>query len=235
MTRVGLDWALNGVDDAECVVVVDVLSFTTTLSVAIDRGAQVLPLPRQHESAAEFAREHRATLAVGRREAVSAGGVSLSPASIREAPSLDRLVLPSPNGSAISHRLATTGCTVLAACLRNAGEVARWITENRPATVSVIAAGERWPDGSLRPALEDLIGSGAVLDGLPADVELTPDAQAARAVFRDARSDLLERLLGCPSGTELVAAGFRKDVEIAGELDTSTLIPVLVEGVFRAS
>lgn len=233
MTRVGLEWGLVGAGDPDCAVVVDVLSFTTTVSVALDHGAEVLPLPWQHESAAAFAREQRATLALGRRAAVAGGGVSLSPTSVREAAALERLVLPSPNGSAISHRLATTGCTVVAACLRNAGAVAGWISEQRPATVAVIAAGERRADGSLRPALEDLLGSGAVLDGLADDMELTPDAQAARAAFRDARDDLLDRLLGCPSGEELVAGGFRRDVEVAAELDSSAVVPVLADGAFR--
>jgi len=47
MTRVGLEWGLHGVDEADPAVVVDVLSFTTTLSVALDHGVEVLPLPWQ--------------------------------------------------------------------------------------------------------------------------------------------------------------------------------------------
>ena len=93
-----------------------------------------------------------------------------------------RLVLPSPNGSAIA--AAAPGVTV-AASLRNASAVAEWLSERFRGDVepvSVIAAGERWPDGSLRPALEDLLGAGAVLSALVArtGVSESPEAAAAR-------------------------------------------------------
>jgi hypothetical protein len=53
------------------------------------------------------------TLAVGRSRA-GPGEVSLSPSSVRDAAVLDRLVLPSPNGSTISYDLARSGAEVLA-------------------------------------------------------------------------------------------------------------------------
>ena len=49
---------------------------------------------------------------------------------------------------------------VVAASLRNAEAVGAWIGEQDYNSVAVVAAGERWPDGSLRPALEDLLGAG---------------------------------------------------------------------------
>ncbi len=51
------------------------------------------------------------------------------------------------------------------------------------AEISVIAAGEKWPDGSLRPALEDLLGAGAILSRLEGN--LSGDAQAAVAAFEE--------------------------------------------------
>ncbi|WP_458683737.1 2-phosphosulfolactate phosphatase [Prescottella equi] len=119
------------------------------------------------DSAARFAASQQAVLAVGRSEA-TAGAVSLSPNSIRSAQGLQRLVLPSPNGSSIAHEPAAASTVCVGAALRNASAVARWIADRREegAAVSVIAAGERWPDGSLRPCVEDLWGAGAVLTEL---------------------------------------------------------------------
>ncbi|MEV0095209.1 hypothetical protein [Streptomyces sp. NPDC050738] len=86
---------------------------------------------------------------------------SLSPAALRRAPFVPRLVLPSPNGSAIA--AAAGESAVLAGSLRNASAVGRWLADRGYGTldrpVAVIASGERWPDGSLRPALEDLLGA----------------------------------------------------------------------------
>jgi len=108
-------------------VIVDILSFTTALSVAIDAGAEVFPYRWRDESAAAFARRHDAVLAVGRSAAsmpAASAPVSLSPASIRSATGLTRLVLPSPNGSALASQLAHRGAVILGACLRNRMAVA---------------------------------------------------------------------------------------------------------------
>ena len=48
---------------------------------------------------------------------------------------------------------------MIAGGLRNAAAVAA-AAARAGDVVGVIAAGERWPDGSLRPAIEDLLGAG---------------------------------------------------------------------------
>ncbi len=231
------EWGPTGaaavVSSGGVAVVVDVLSFTTTLSVAIDAGMTVFPFGWKDERAEAYAAQHDAVLARGRsvRE-----GVSLSPASVRAAVGVRRLVLPSPNGSSISFGLARSGATVVGASLRNATAVARWCADDgRP--VAVVAAGERWPDGSLRPAVEDLWGAGAVLaalvDGGAGD--LSPEARVAEHAFRAVAPRLATELRGCASGRELVDAGFGADVDVAAELDVADAVPVLHEGAFVAS
>ncbi len=117
-----MDWAMAGaaavVEDCDVAAVVDVLSFTTTLSVAVDRDVTVFPYRWRDDRAEAFAAEHHATLAVGRSAALP-GQVSLSPHSVRRARSLERLVLPSPNGSTISFQLAQAGPKVIGVSLRN--------------------------------------------------------------------------------------------------------------------
>jgi 2-phosphosulfolactate phosphatase len=89
---------------SETIVIVDVLSFTTSVEIATDRGAIVFPYPFNDRSAAGYARTVNAELASSDRTA----GFSLSPTSLQRLPSGDRLVLPSPNGAALcfaaSHR-----------------------------------------------------------------------------------------------------------------------------------
>jgi 2-phosphosulfolactate phosphatase len=216
-------------------VVVDVLSFTTAVSVAVDRGVAVYPAA-PGEGAGRLARDVRAELAVGRSEATDAHPWTLSPAALRAARAPARLVLPSPNGSAIA---AAAEGVVVAGCLRNASAVAAWASRRSGSPdepVTVIAAGERRPDGSLRCALEDLLGAGAVLSALVqhgASAE-SPEAARARAAYEhEPPESVPDAVRRCASGVELVEEGFGEDVEVAVELDVSTVVPVLTQRGFR--
>ncbi len=237
---VRFDWGPGGAQqlagDAACLVVVDVLSFTTSVTVAVEAGTQVYPYAWHDETAPAFARSRSAELAAGRRATTSASPWSLSPAALRQAPFTPRLVLPSPNGSAIA-AAAGDSTTVVAGCLRNATAVGRWLaqhgfgTAERP--VVVIAAGERWPDGSLRPALEDLLGAGAIIAELKARGFglLSPEAAAAEACFTRT-PDVAAAVTACSSGIELSWTGSAEDVAVATELDASTIVPVLTDEAF---
>ncbi|MFF8837207.1 2-phosphosulfolactate phosphatase [Streptomyces sp. NPDC015130] len=219
-----------------CVVVVDVLSFTTSVGVAVEAGAAVHPYRWRDATAAAYAERVGAVLAVGRREATPEHPWTLSPAALRAAPMPPRLVLPSPNGSTIAAEAAGSGAAVVAASLRNRTAVARWLTDrgygsaDRP--LAVIASGERWPDGSLRPALEDLLGAGAVLAALSGTGAPTPEACAAATLWT-ATKDPAAALHGCDSGRELYEYGYPQDVAVAAETDSSTTVPVLVDGAFQ--
>ncbi|WP_354637743.1 2-phosphosulfolactate phosphatase [Kitasatospora camelliae] len=237
---VRFEWGAAGArrlaPEVACLVVIDVLSFTTSVSVAVDAGTRVLPYPWRDGTAAAFARERDAELAGGRRAVSPDRPWSLSPAALRKAPFTPRLVLPSPNGSAIA-AAAGTG-VVVAGCLRNATAVGRWLaahgygTADRP--LAVIAAGEHWPgEDGLRPALEDLLGAGAVISALHTlgARPLSPEAEAARTAFTGT-PDPAAALADCSSGLELIRGGFAEDVAIAAEPDASGCVPVLTDGAF---
>jgi 2-phosphosulfolactate phosphatase len=237
---VRFDWGPAGAaavaPGAAVVVVVDVLSFTTTLTVAVERGIDVLPFPwRDPAAAAAVAEEHDATLAVGRSQA-GPGEISLSPQSLVEPPpEVRRLVLPSPNGSAISSALAATGATVVGASLRNARAAAAWVHGAAGGrAIAVIAAGERWPDGTLRPAIEDLWGAGAFIDALGGlgSRALSPEGAGARAAYASIAGSVSDALPACGSGRELVDLGFAGDVAVAGEESASGAVPVVRGGWF---
>lgn len=238
----GFDWGPVGAEvvAGDIVAVVDVLSFTTAVTVAVDRGIDVYPYRWRDESAVGYAERYGATLAVG-RSAAGPDGVSLSPASIRRVTGITKLVLPSPNGSTIAKQLSDTGATVVAVSLRNRRAAADWVAEqiahgaDRRPRVVAIAAGERWRDGSLRPAVEDLWGAGGFLSALGAD-GLSPEARAAVAAYDAVADELTALLHECAGGRELTQYGFAEDVAIAAEVDTSDVVPVLVNGrLFRST
>ncbi|MEV6636852.1 2-phosphosulfolactate phosphatase [Actinoplanes sp. NPDC051470] len=227
--RVRFDWGLTGgraiSTDADIVVVVDVLSFTTSVTVALDAGMVVLPYRWNDETAARFAQDKNAALAVGRR-AAGPRDFSLSPVTLRQwgTPGA-RVVLPSPNGSTIALTLGAGHARTVAASLRNAGAVARWISRQGDVTVAVVAGGEHWPDGTLRPAVEDLWGAAAVLRGL----DLTDASPEVRTAAAAPSGDLA----GTVSGRELIEGGFPDDVAIAAESGHSDVVPVLTDGEFH--
>lgn len=210
------------------VVIVDVLRFTTAVEAGTSRGVAVYPYRWHDDSAADFARSVGALLADGSDLA----GPSLSPLSLLRLGPDESVVLPSPNGSTCALVAAESSARVIASCLRNAEAVAAFLCElNEP--VSVVACGERWPDGSLRPAVEDYLGAGAVLARLGGS--LSPEARAAVAAWHDSRDVLEGTLFECSSGKELVAKGHIEDIRYAGAAGTSDAVPLLHDGSFRAA
>jgi 2-phosphosulfolactate phosphatase len=223
------EWGLAGLNallaGSEAVVIVDVLSFTTCVDIAVSRGAIVYPYRWRDQSSRAFAEEVGAIVAESRR--ASTGGPTLSPASLLGIAEGTRLVLPSPNGSTLS--LSTGEVPTFAGCLRNVTAVAR-AAASRGGRIAVIPAGERWPDGSLRPSLEDMLGAGAIISHLPGSK--SPEAEAAAALFERFHDGLPEALRDCGSGRELIEMGFPGDVELAAMVDVSGCAPMLMNGAY---
>jgi 2-phosphosulfolactate phosphatase len=224
-----LEWGEQGVNTlapiCDVVIIVDVLSFSTSVEIATNRQAIVYPFSKRDESALEFARSLGAELAQKR----GTKGFSLSPQSLLNIPTGTKLVLPSPNGATLT--LATGKTPTLAGCLRNARAVAD-AAKKYGDRIAVIPAGERWPDDSLRPSFEDLIGAGAIIHYL--DGKCSPEAYAARSAFLAAEHELTNLLLQCGSGKELIERGYKDDVYLASELNVSDCVPVLQDGAYVA-
>jgi 2-phosphosulfolactate phosphatase len=214
--------ALQAASDA--IVIVDVLSFSTAVDIALSKGASVLPYRWKDGSAKRFAARKGALLANGR---TSGAGYSLSPASLRSIPPGTRLVLPSPNGSTLA--LGASGVPVFTACLRNAPAVAKQAAIHGT-RIAVIPAGEQWRESALRPCLEDLMGAGSVLAELPGTP--SPEAEMAIATFAHFRHNLAGALFHCGSGRELAEKGFALDVQLAAEYAVSRVAPILTREEF---
>jgi 2-phosphosulfolactate phosphatase len=228
------EWGLDGVemlrDRVSALVIVDVLSFSTAVDVAVARGASVIPFPLGNRTAAREAAA-AAGAVLGEARSTTDAGYSLSPTSLTGIPFGTKLLLPSPNGSRLS--LAGGAVPVLTGCLRNAKTVAAAARAMAgEGLIGVVPAGEQWPDGSLRPAVEDLLGAGAILEAL--ELPLSAEAQIARDAFRAVAPDLADILRASVSGQELISRGFYEDVEFAAAVNVSTVAPLLRDGAFQA-
>jgi 2-phosphosulfolactate phosphatase len=239
MSTVTCEWGLAGAHAlgpaSAVLVVVDIVSFSTCVDVAVARGAEVYPFAvRDPAAIAAYALSHDA-LAAGPRGDL-AFRFSLSPVSLAVIPAGTRLVLPSPNGSAIS--AAVRAVPVLAGCLRNARAVAAAALKiANGGLITIIAAGELWPDGSFRPAIEDFLGAGAIVAGFDvglSDCVMTPEACVARDAYRSAGLRLGALVRDSISGRELIDRGYHGDVEAAIVENVSQVVPVLSAGRFIA-
>lgn len=155
----------------------------------------------------------------------------------------------SRNGAAVA-AAASPEAIVLVGGIRNASAVARavqTIQERRQArtSVAVIAAGETDASGTLRFAVEDQLGAGAIILALSdRGIDHTsPDAAVAAEGFRALRGALRHMVGASGSGRELaegVASTAR--IEASGLTPTSTtdaavldavdVVPVLRDGSF---
>lgn len=207
--QVRLEWGDDGLArlaTADVVVVVDVLRFSSTVTTRVAAGGAV-PL----DAAAH---------------AVSLNGTAIS----RAAAALD----PAP--------------IVLLGCLRNASAVAETIADEQRrrgarTSIALIAGGELVPADAgaaartaRRFAVEDLLGAGAIVDalGVRGIDHTSPEAAAAGEAFRGLRAATRHLLAASGSGQELAERGAHDEVRAAAELDASTAVPVLREGVFVA-
>ncbi|HXZ61515.1 MAG TPA: 2-phosphosulfolactate phosphatase [Acidimicrobiales bacterium] len=235
---VRLSWGPAGIEalahEVAVLVLVDVLRFGTALDVATASGAAVRPAPWPFDPEDQPAHGGAVEVAdgSGRRR------LGLSPGSLAVLGPDDLIVLPSANGSHCSALAARSGAVVVAASLRNATAVARYAARVRgPGAVGVVPCGEVWPGGGLRPAVEDLLGAGAVVAALtaaPPSRSCAPEAAAAMAAFC-ACDDLAAALGESESGRELRDKGLSGDVAWAAALDVSNAVPVLgADGAYRS-
>jgi 2-phosphosulfolactate phosphatase len=233
---VRFDWGPEGARElarlSRAVIVVDVLSFSTAVEVAIARGARIRPIAWDPAVSTDVIGVGRAIAAVPRSRMSPQHPFSLSPPSMANARRGMTIVVASPNGARVALEAQEAGAAmVIAGCLRNAAAVAAEAARTG-GPISVIAAGEKWSvSGTLRPAFEDLAGAGAIIAELGA-LTRSPEARAAEAAFRASRARLRAMLLACASGRELVERGFGADVIWSAELNVSRAVPALRAGAF---
>ncbi|WP_336628094.1 MULTISPECIES: 2-phosphosulfolactate phosphatase [unclassified Microbacterium] len=246
--EVRFDWAREGLrsigQGAGVIVVIDAISFTTTVERAVSEGLEVQPFAgtRAEAEAVAAGGGFGAARLAGPR---GGDGVTLSPSSLTAenvaAFGATRAVVPSFNGSRLSAAAAVFGVPVLAASLRNRTAVAQWILARQHAVghrvkVAVVAGGEVRDDDTVRFSVEDLLTAGAVIDalgGLGIDA-CSPEAAAACAAYTGLARAARHLFTASTSGVELRDDyGQGGDVLIAAETDVSTTVPVLVDGVFR--
>ena len=233
--RCRLDWGAAGAQRASTqgniIVIVDVLSFSTSVAHAVSRGAVIYPCP-ENEDTGPLAKKLDAEIAVPRARVPHDGRFSLSPMTYTDIEKETKVILPSLNGG------TCVSCSQLAShvfvgALVNASAVGQAVTglmADPNLNTGIIACGEREkePPHDLRPAVEDYLGAGAILSHIPFDK--SPEAMVCESAFKTNEGRVKELIWNSVSGRELRAIRFEADVEFAARRSVLNAVPYLDQG-----
>ncbi|CAG9614085.1 2-phosphosulfolactate phosphatase [Bacillus rhizoplanae] len=232
-----IEWGRRGAREAakrgDITIIVDVLSFSSTVVTALHVGAEIFPYPLPlNEKAKAYAQQLGAELMLSRAEAAKMGKHSLSPVTFNDVDQGSRFVLCSLNGASCTW-IASKVPALFIGCLLNASavaEAANLLQKQTGANITVVPCGEHWEDpqedeNELRPAIEDYLGAGAIIEKLQGSK--SGEAQLCRGAFQYAKSNLNEFIWDCGSGRELRERGFAEDVTHSASLNLLQVVPFL--------
>lgn len=240
--EIKLDWGQRGARAAaergDIVIIVDVLSFSSTVVTAVQHKANIYPYPPPiNESAKAYAKDVGAEIVWGRAEAVRLGGHSLSPLSFSSADYARDFVLCSLNGAACTW-IAAQVPALLVGCLLNASAVADTANRlklERNVSITVIPCGEKWSDctdneNNLRPGIEDYLGAGLILSRLTGSK--SPEAEVCIGAVKSSGHRIRDLIWDSSSGRELRERGYEDDVTYCCQVDISHAVPLLLANRF---
>ena len=243
-SSVHIEWGAIGAalaaDRGDVVVLVDVFSFSTTLSIAVSRDFTCLiysDAEIESLGGPAMAAIRLGAKPLSRQRGAGPDSVSLSPAGLLTAERGQRVVFTSLSGATVVGA-ASKAPALLVGAPRNATAAAelaaRMLARTRAGRITVVACGERWSSvepgvAGFRPAVEDWLGAGAICAAL-ADrgYSLSAEARLACAAWRAPTA--LEDLAECVSARELRAGGSAADVRLALQVDADTLVPARMVG-----
>jgi 2-phosphosulfolactate phosphatase len=230
-----VEWGIRGAREAaergDIIIIVDVLSFSSTVISALSQGAILYPYP-PYLDGVTYAKTLDAEYILGRAEAAKVGRPTLSPVSFKPEHAHKKYVLSSLNG-AVCTWIASKVPALLIGALLNASSVASIVNQLRVQTganITVVPCGEQWDDvkeheNNLRPAIEDYLGAGAILSNL--EGEKSPEAEVCIGAFNHSKEKISEIIWGCGSGRELRQKGFEADVSHCSNLNAYETVPLL--------
>lgn len=204
------------------VVVLDVLLATTTIAMALHRGArEVITVPEVEDA---YPYQESGTILAGEKDAVTPPGFeTFSPAQLSRHIVPDaRLVLVSTNGTVALHN-ANKARHLYTGALVNATALTDHLLKFHPdETILLVCAASRH-----RFNIEDFIGAGVLVDQLanqePQRFNLTDAALAARTLA--ATTDIKKVMHDSRVGRLLYSMDLADDIELSATLDCFDVVP----------
>jgi len=213
------------------VVIVDTLRFSTAVTAAVAKEAVIHPCIDQKKIDVLLGRIRAEE---GGRKAAIFGYGALCPSIYDDVQPGTQVLLPSPNGATCT-RYGADAPLLLVGALINTEAVAEVISvflDGGNLRVTIVACGERrgspGEDGSLRLAVEDYLGAGAILSHL--GCSKSPEALVCQAAFEGTCNGIAWLLWESVSGQELREKGLGHDVAYAAQLNSCSAVAMLHGG-----
>jgi 2-phosphosulfolactate phosphatase len=217
------------------VAVFDVLRATTTITAALGAGVSAIRIFDTIEAAATAADGYGGDcILVGERNCLRPPGFDLgnSPGAFKAELHGGRIVFMSTTNGARAIVAAESAALLLAAALVNASATADRLIEAK-LDITLLCAGT---DG--QPAMEDLLGAGAVIDALRTKSNLILENDGARIalnLFQSVRSDLRPAMADTTGGQNILAVGLEADIDFAARLDAIPIVGRVERGPLRVT
>lgn len=204
------------------VAVIDTLRATTTITAILDRGGVgVRPVLNLEDAYALKSRDAELLLGGERNNHQPPGfdGGNSPSDWPKSRVAGRRVVFTTTNGTTAVERVRSIPRLILGA-LTNAEAAGRylWALE-RPALL--VASGARG-----QAALEDVLAAGAIASVWPRS-HRSDAAEIACALFERERTHLVQALAESAHGRDLMALGLSRDLEFAGTLNQTLVVPIL--------
>ncbi len=205
------------------VVVFDVLRATTTMTAALAAGVGEIRIFDSIDAARSAAQQTVGAILCGERNCLAPPGFDLgnSPGVFKPSAHGGKTLFMATTNGTRAVLAGAQGKQALIGALVNAAAVAQRLGSLAP-DVTLLCAGT---DG--QPAMEDLLGAGAVIDALWAQTELeleNDSARMAQRLFRACRADLPAALADSAGGKNVSAAGLAADIDLASRLDSIPIV-----------
>lgn len=232
-TVVHVTWFKEGLDkEADAVVVIDVLRFSTTVAVALSLGFKRIYVFSELSDALNFARSR------GLPVLAEVHGIKPQEADLDNSPSelmkhgatylergINELVIRTTSGATVVDAAARQGFKhIFISSTVNARHVAEVLLKEGYNNINVVCGGL---DLS-KFAVEDYVGAGALIDelvSLKPGIVLEDEGLAALYAYRAARETLLELFSKSRSGKIVTGTGHYEDIVLASKVNSFSVVP----------
>jgi 2-phosphosulfolactate phosphatase len=219
----------------DCAIAIDVLRATTTISTALNAGAEAVQVFSDMEKLMQVSEEWlpEKRLRAGERGGATVAGCDLGNSPLDCTPERvqgRRLFISTTNGTRALQRIQDAP-VVLAAALVNRKAVVEYIVAQQPETIWLVGSG--W-EGSY--SLEDTVCAGAIAHSLRTQLncpleELVGNDEVVGAIslYAQWKDQLLAMFHQASHGKRLLRLGVVEDLKYCAQTDTLDVLPIQKE------